>query len=522
MSAPILLISVQQTLDVIGLKYVHYSLIENSYDSMLLFISAARPTGDDLEEIGAFVRRLSPRLIGLSLVTIDTIRARIITSYLKEHFNDIPVIWGGYHPTVQPGQCLEYADYVCIGEAEKVIVDIARAMDLNKPLRDINGLCYKENNRVKKNPIYPLEENIDSTCLHDHIPRNSYILHAGKVVPLTIKLFRKHDRFGGKILYIMSSRGCPLACTYCCNSFFSRLYNSNRVRRRSVTNILAEIEKALHHHPEIEYIDFLDDCFMAADRDYIDKFCTRYKEKIDKPFISKITPTFVTRERISALKTAGLAWVGLGLQSGSDRINREIYHRNSLSTDFLEAARICHEFKIAVYYDIILDNPYETETEKLQTIRILMAAPKPCLAKFYSLTYYPGSELYERIKIDMPDKVAGEDVLTKDHILYNQERPNDMIRLAAYLHPRLMLFIVHLYKHHPGSFTLTAVITMAKLLCAALFEPWNFFQSIKLSQSGSYLKTITVIPIYLQEGIRNYFNQFTVLRSKVTYSSDRK
>ena len=77
---------------------------------------------------------------------------------------------------------------------------------------------------------------------------------------------------------------------------------------------------------------------------------------------------------------------GSGLASGSDRVCREVYNRKLLRKDFLEATRLVKEFRLVGLYDVILDNPFETHSEKMETVRALMEIPKPFLAEFFSLT----------------------------------------------------------------------------------------------------------------------------------------
>jgi anaerobic magnesium-protoporphyrin IX monomethyl ester cyclase len=369
MKTDVLLISVQQDLDVIGLKYLHYALLQHSYNSAMLFLPNLRDQADSLESVASFIRENSPSVVGISLMSSEYLRARSLTEYLKTHFPSLPVIWGGIHPTIAPEECLQYADYACVGESEQAILDIAREAAMgNTDLKHINNLCYREGGQVTRNPLYPLIDDLDILPLCEHLPQQSYIQSGTKIVPLTQKVFRKHARYAGTTYSIMSSRGCPFACTYCCNDSYNRLYGTKKVRHRSVAHVLGELEKAVRDNPYLQYINFQDDCFLASSRQYLHEFCELYQQKIKKPFIIRSIPIFVDNEKIRILKEAGIGWISLGLQSGSDRICKDVYKRRSLQADFLNAARIIKEYNIAAFYDVILDNPYETEEDQLQTI----------------------------------------------------------------------------------------------------------------------------------------------------------
>jgi len=154
----ILLISIQNDLDIIGLKYLHYYLLKNGYNSFLLYLPNFNSSDDNVfKNISKFVLEIDPIFIGISLISTEYYNARDLTIYLKNNFKSIPVIWGGVHPTISPEMCLDYADYVCIGEGERTILDLANAVNNNESVKTINNLCYIENDQIKKNMYNPLQ-----------------------------------------------------------------------------------------------------------------------------------------------------------------------------------------------------------------------------------------------------------------------------------------------------------------------------------------------------------------------------
>ena len=66
----------------------------------------------------------------------------------------------------------------------------------------------------------------------------------------------------------------------------------------------------------------------------------------------------------------------MGLQSGSDRVCREVYQRKSLPSDFMKSARLIKEAGIAAYYDVIMDNPFKATT-RLATAEAILDIPDP-------------------------------------------------------------------------------------------------------------------------------------------------
>jgi radical SAM superfamily enzyme YgiQ (UPF0313 family) len=505
----VLLISIQKDLDTIGIKYLHYYLLKHNYNSSLLFLPNYDPNNDNkLKHIRKFVIENSPKLIGISLISLEYNNARHLTKYLKDNFKLLPIVWGGIHPTIAPEMCLEYADYVCIGEGERTLLNLTHAIVNNggNNLAQVKNLCYKKNDHIKRNELYPLLDNLDEIPSYDHIPINSYIQNHEVILPIDKNIFRKFTRYSGTTYSIMSSRGCPFSCTYCCNNFISRLYNSRKVRRRSIKNIISELAKAISDNPYIEYINFQDDCFLACSNEYLNEFCESYKKEISMPFIARSIPIYINREKIQSLKSAGLAWISLGLQSGSDHVCKEIYKRKSFKADFLKAAKIIKDYNIAAYYDVILDNPFESEEDKIETIKTLAETPKPYYTQFFSLSLYFGTELYERAQKECPERI--ENSLEKDYWLYKKNVLNDMIRIATFIDGTKIKRIVHLYKKNPESLRFRGKLFILKLMSSLLLEPLTYFQVIKLSQRGSYIRTLRVLRYYFDEGIMRYIIQF--------------
>lgn len=502
----VLLLSLQRNLDTIGLKFIHYYLLKNGHQSFIFYLPNFNP--DDISQrqnIKKFVEELNPSLVGISLMSNEYYNACHLTKFLKTFIGQTPIVWGGIHPTIAPEDCLGEADYICVGEGETTILEIANAIERNENIKNINNICYYENGLLKQNQLRPLLENLDQVPYYEHIPQNSFILVGKKISPLNKKIFKKYARYLGKIYSVMATRGCPFSCTYCCNNFISQLYGFNKIRRRSVESVISELQKNLQDNPEIEYINFQDDCFLACSDEYLISFCKIYKEKVGRPFIIRAIPIYITKEKIRALKDAGLAWISLGLQSGSDRTCKEIYNRKSLKSDFLRAAKIIKDFNIAAFYDVILDNPFENEEDHLETIDTLIKTPKPFYTQFFSLVFYRGTQIYEKAKLDYPQLT--EDYLKRDFLVPRANVINNLIRLAAFVDGKIMEKIVSLFERQPNSLRFKFYLKSLNILNLFIFQPLTFFRVIKLSQRGSYLKTFSVLPIYFKEGIMRYVNQ---------------
>lgn len=506
MKKGVLLVSVQTDLEVIGLKSLHCQLLQHGFASHMLFLPQFSKPGV-AEAVCELVDDLSPLFIGMGLMSVEYGRAADLTHALKSRFPDVPVLWGGVHPTLTPADCLDHADYVCVGEGERFIVDFARTLAEGSDPGHLNNLVHRRNGHVVQNPLHPLIEDLSGLPSPEHVPRDSFVFHNGGIVPLDTEAFRRYARYSGTTYSVVSSRGCPFSCTYCCNNALSSIYGAKRVRFREAGAVIGELKRAISEHPFITCINFQDDCFLARPAGEMERFCELYRQEVALPFIARSIPAAATEEKLAALKSAGLAWLNLGLQSGSDHVCFDIYKRRSGRQDFLEAARAVKKHGLAAFYDVILDNPFETDEDRLETVRTLMETPKPYYTHFFSLSLYPGTELRDRALEE--GLIEGEEYRTKDYLVYKRTGINHLVRLATALPAGWVAFLLKLYESGSDSVWFRVNLAVARLFGIAFAEPITYFRVIRLSQQKSLLKTAKVLPYYLNEGFSRFWKQFS-------------
>jgi radical SAM superfamily enzyme YgiQ (UPF0313 family) len=486
MNKTVLLISLQKDLDTIGLKSLHNYLLVNSYHSNILFMPESNKSGiGELEakRVCDFVDKLSPLFIAISIMSTEYQTAIELSRILKIHAPSIPLVWGGIHPTIAPETCLDHIDFGCIGEGEQTLLDLANALNRGIAPHGINNLFYRGGNGIIKNPLYPTISDLNTLPDSEHIPKNSHILHGDVIERINIKSFRKYSRYSGTTYSAITSRGCPFSCSYCCNNALAAIYGVKEVRFRDSEGVIRELRKAVVGNPFIRQINFQDDCFLARSNSDLKLFCDLYKKEVNRPFVIRSIPTFVTEDKIATLKSAGLAWVSLGLQSGSDRVCSDVYNRKSLRKDFLKAANIIKKYDIAAFYDVILDNPFETEQDQLQTIETLTSIPKPFYTQYFSLSFYPGTELRERAERE--GLIDTKEYQTKDYLLYSKSTTNKLVRLSAFVPASWMESLLNMHHKNQKSIAFKANMALAKVITLCFFEPLMYVRVIWLSQNKS-------------------------------------
>jgi radical SAM superfamily enzyme YgiQ (UPF0313 family) len=395
------LISPYPTIYSFGIRVISACLKKEGHNVKTIFLAREfwnRYENRTLEKIVELFKDAD--LIGISVMTNFFDNCVQITQKLKKDL-DIPIVWGGVHPTLRPEECLNYADIVCIGEAEETMAELARRIESGKDYRDIEGIYLKDKGEIVRNKIRALIQNLDSMPFQDYDYKTHYILRNKDVVKMTENLLEENTR---KNYFTLATRGCPFGCSYCNNNVFNKIYAGQKIiRQRSVKNVIQELEEVKNKLPCMERIYFDDDAFMLYSLEEIKSFCSKYKELIKLPFcVTGITPITLNREKLSLLVDAGLSFIRMGIETGSERISK-LYKRNYSNQRVINSAKIINEFKDKIgppQYDIILDNPWEAEDDIIATLMLLTKLPRPYQLCLYSLTFYPQTELYEKAKKD--------------------------------------------------------------------------------------------------------------------------
>jgi radical SAM superfamily enzyme YgiQ (UPF0313 family) len=296
---------------------------------------------------------------------------------------------------------------VCVGEGEKAIVDIALALDRNQDLREVNNLAYLADGRCVRNPINPLIQDLDSIPYKDIDKSGKFLIENNALVDDFHEISYSHNYN----YHLFSARGCPHHCSYCCEDWYKKLYRKQVfLRRRSVPNVIRELKMA----KEIigyQHVQFEDEVF-SYDYEWLSEFREAYKKEINIPFECYIYPNAQIEEQLKLLKDAGLDYTCLALQSGSERINKEVFTRIFHRDHFIHTAKLLKEMGITYYTDVITFNPFETKNDLQATLDVLNELPKPfhlCVNKLYALK---GTKIFDLVenhrknsKSILPDRV---------------------------------------------------------------------------------------------------------------------
>ena len=325
---------------------------------------------------------------------------KVAISKVKEINKDVEIIWGGVHATVFAEDAIQHADAVCIGEGELSIKALLEKIEKGEEFIHTKGFWFNESGKVIKNELMPLMNGmqLSSMPFQDYSYEMKYVTHK-EIKNMSKDVYVSQQGSKYTTLWVL---GCPFKCAYCSNGkFISNDRGYGKIRHATTDYIIEELEMMVKKHDYINYIELEDDMFMLLDVDTIRDFSNKYKERIGLPlFLPGFHPTTVHKDKLELLVAAGLKKVRMGLQSGSARMLK-FYNRNTPKKTIFDAAETLASFYpkiIPPFYDIIIDNPIETVSDKEETLSTLMELSRPFMLYIYSLRIIPGTEMCQYAK----------------------------------------------------------------------------------------------------------------------------
>ena len=293
---------------------------------------------------------------------------------------DIPVVWGGWHPSMFPRECLDEpsVDVTVRGQGEETFVEIVQRLEDERSLVGCLGCTVRlSDGTIHENPPRPLAA-VDKFRAHDYglIPVERYFELKGK-----------------RQLDFISSQGCNFRCAFCSDPF---VYGRKWVGLEPTRMALRL--KELWDRYRFDDVNFQDETFFTRARrvQALAEQLIASGMKISWAATMRADQGIRLPEEVWALcKQSGLRRLLVGVESGSNEMLKRIRKDIRIEQVFHTAQRMLR-YGIAGHFPFIVGFPEETDESIRATIdcaKRLRSLHPDFLTPIYYFKPYPGSEL---------------------------------------------------------------------------------------------------------------------------------
>lgn len=333
---------------------------------------------------------LNPKVLGVSMLDDTKIMGFSLIRKMREAGYQGKIVIGGYFPTFSSNDILQdfpEVDFIVRGEGELTLVELLNVLLNNKNIniREIQGLSYRENQKIIENQARPLIIDLD-------------------ILPPVDRKYAADCIQNNQPLRVYATRGCWGGCSFC---DIISLYNHSRGkqwRRRPVDKLADELRHLVETYKTSHFI-FNDDQFLVKGKkslEYVEEFATALEDrKLEITFDLMCRADTVTRPVMRRLQSVGLQRVFLGLES-FDPKQLERYQKGISVRQNLRALRILKTEKIDMIASVILADAYTTLFDLLKQFAVLFQLTrryfnsKECqISVNKKLEVYRGSKVYK-------------------------------------------------------------------------------------------------------------------------------
>jgi len=325
--------------------------------------------------------------VGISAMTSYQIKNGLtFARKVKNHYPDMPVVWGGWHPSLMPMQTImnELVDIVCIGQGEVTLPNLLEGLLEQRDLNDIPNLVYKTaEGKVVQTKIEFLKAFSDTKPIERAYP---YVNMESYIQPL----------WGNKrVVGYESSRGCPWHCKFCSiHAVYHSQWNClNPMRVVDGVEILKKIYSA-------DAIHFFDNNFFVNSSRVREISNLLRERRLNLRWDgTSVVEQFVKFNDgyLDELRQSGFFRVIVGIESGDEDVLKRLNKRHT-QAQVLELVEKCKRHNIMPSLSFMVGFPWNPEKDFYCTVglieKIKKILPETEILLFI-FSPYLGTEMFE-------------------------------------------------------------------------------------------------------------------------------
>ena len=359
----------------LGIMSIVSALEENNY--RVLFVDFYKYRGNFKKDLKIW----NPRIVGIGGTTLTRKISFSLARQAKSVLQNCKIVYGGPHASFTAVDTLQHVaeiDYIIRGEGEYSFLDLCNhyIRKSNPDYTTIAGLCYRSGSEIVLNP----PKRIDNLDLLP-IPKRDF----------SYKL--RMDFIGVEGEMIITSRGCPVCCTFCSASTMF----PGGVRFRSISHIKQELDYILANK-KIQGLKIFDSTFTSSPQ-HVLSFCEMIKP-YNLKWECEIRADSVDKEMLSVMKEAGCYYVDVGLETSNEYLLKKIGKKINIG-QLNKVLEWCSELGIKTKVFMIFGLLDETYKECFNDIRFLLDnKDKISMSETtFGMQVFPGTILERQLKM---------------------------------------------------------------------------------------------------------------------------
>jgi radical SAM superfamily enzyme YgiQ (UPF0313 family) len=343
------------------------------------------------ENYARSIAALQPDLIAFSVMSPHWYPMEPYFQVLKSLMPELPICIGGYQAMLSQEQTIENPtiDFICVGDGEYAIGNLVQFLRGSKD-GPVDGMWEKLND----GEVFKTDPHQIGDLAALPFPDYDIFAKDGKFTDVNTSIFGPKEKV---VLPVMTGRGCPYRCTYCCNTPLLDGWKVKKefLRKYEPEAMVDELIR-LRDRYNVGYFEFWDELFLSNLK-FVRAFFEIYKEKIHLPFSINSRVEVMNEKFCESAADAGCHTIWFGIESGDEKYRSTMLGRKMTNQQVIEAAENCKKAGINRLTFNIVGMPLETAENMRQTLELnRRIAPE----FFFFFPYIPlrGTPLYNKAK----------------------------------------------------------------------------------------------------------------------------